>query len=988
MDVTAILIAIALAPAAVAWWTGRRLIRLREDPALPELLLARQQRVMMVGWLAVVIMIFINDLTGLRGQALIFVTVLSPFIGGYQLRRQIHGDTIGFFRYLLEGIKTIVGSVGFWMLLLWSPLIIASLDEGNRIYGLALIPIMWALEYWYPQIWLRFHNAVPFDNATVGPHIERVIQRSGMAAAPPDLFIIGAPGQRFVNAVALRGRRPAIALGNAVMELLGPEEVAAIYAHELGHIEQIPPRELRRMQWTNRLLIVFSVAFPLLALGNVSRAVWGFLPLLWMVLVLAVFMKRLKKSQANETDSDLRAVALTGDAEVVARALVKIHVHGLIPRRWAIDFERRSTHPSLARRIQAVRGSAAQAPAPLGAPTVIATGRASRVVVFDEQRAYWFDGVPEGIAHDLPTLREQASGMRAASWQDLVELRISADSEEERTLTATHKNGDTWSVPIDRGNVAAVQQVLDRVDVRFRTQLTTRKSFMNPRLIAGTLLAGTFLLTPTVLLVPMLLVVWRPTTAALAAIGGVALVQAATGVLMGTGGLGFEIGLGAVVVIFAALALHGAWVRARRDGKRDGFNAALSVLGLLGLVMVGAVLAAVGRVSLREMASWTLLPTLAATLSGLCALMLIAGPPKWRWTSAPLGAGGWSVLAAALVGSGVLAESEFVRTDVTPIEMVRVPLGNAPVRGLALSPDGAHFLAQRYPDYRSGSRGREGYVLGSASGKRRELDDVVAAEFLGAGQLLAVRAAGDSFELRLERADTAVAEWTKPLPRLEDPSLNVSPSEGTWSVLGASGNDDDSWTLVSGTRGSSATRVTRFEKVEHEMGWAPRPTQDGAGMFVLQRPDSAQRLPRLLAMFGGYGRANGVAKVTATGSTQLGAIDALAGCGAPDRGLSVCASMNGRTLTVWLISNDSLRRIGSYRTAEYVVPIVGPGARVVAFGHNSGVVLFDAAGKRATKFLLPRDLLVRSASADGDRLGVVVMDSLGTSVVLYSIGSK
>jgi hypothetical protein len=35
---------VALAPGLRTWWTGRRLVTLATDPALPELLMARQQR--------------------------------------------------------------------------------------------------------------------------------------------------------------------------------------------------------------------------------------------------------------------------------------------------------------------------------------------------------------------------------------------------------------------------------------------------------------------------------------------------------------------------------------------------------------------------------------------------------------------------------------------------------------------------------------------------------------------------------------------------------------------------------------------------------------------------------------------------------------------------------------------------------------------------------------------------------------------------------
>jgi Zn-dependent protease with chaperone function len=78
--------------------------------------------------------------------------------------------------------------------------------------------------------------------------------------------------------------------------------------------------------------------------------------------------RRAAKSQQHETESDLRAAALCGDPEALVRGLVKLHLHARIPRRYDVDIERAASHPSLVRRIQAIRAGALQRSSSLGPP--------------------------------------------------------------------------------------------------------------------------------------------------------------------------------------------------------------------------------------------------------------------------------------------------------------------------------------------------------------------------------------------------------------------------------------------------------------------------------------------------------------------------------------------------------------------------------------------------------------------------------------------
>ena len=93
-----------------------------------------------------------------------------------------------------------------------------------------------------------------------------------------------------MNAVALPSvRRPSVAMGNALLELLEPDETAAIFAHEVAHFDHFTPRHVRRAQLINRALIVAGVALPLAA--RRSRAV-GWAPWIGWVWPIVVLVAR------------------------------------------------------------------------------------------------------------------------------------------------------------------------------------------------------------------------------------------------------------------------------------------------------------------------------------------------------------------------------------------------------------------------------------------------------------------------------------------------------------------------------------------------------------------------------------------------------------------------------------------------------------------------------------------------------------------------
>jgi Zn-dependent protease with chaperone function len=247
---------------------------------------------------------------------------------GYPLRTRILGETWGFGAYLWHTVLSILGAFGFWIALVWIPLIVQGISSavgGGRPVTIAVAVtvgvLMLAWEAWYPQIWLRAHAAEPLVSPELTPRFDEIVRRAGTIT--PSVFRVGPRGSRFVNAVALPSvRRPSVAMGTALLELLEPDETAAIFAHEVAHFDQFTPRVIRRRQLINRVLIVAGVAWPVIGLlGTTFKGVW--IGWLWPILVLAALIRRTAKVQQHETESDLRAAALCGDPEALVRGLIK-----------------------------------------------------------------------------------------------------------------------------------------------------------------------------------------------------------------------------------------------------------------------------------------------------------------------------------------------------------------------------------------------------------------------------------------------------------------------------------------------------------------------------------------------------------------------------------------------------------------------------------------------------------------------------------------
>jgi Zn-dependent protease with chaperone function len=969
---------LAVSPGVVAWWTGRRLSRLTDDPVLPELVFARRQRLTVVAATAIAFLLVFGGRAAYWGLPLMALAMLA---GNYSSRRAIALETGTFPGYMWRGVKSIAGGFGFWVLLLMTPAIVLAVGARYQLIALVLLAVLFAWEEWYSRIWLWMHDGALLVDETLAPRIDAIVRRAGIAA--PTLYKIGGRGTRLVNAFAFPSlRHPSIVFGSALLELLEPDEVAAIYAHELSHIEQYHPRRLRRLQSITRLLILLAVAIPLLMqrfAPNAPRLVLA----AWPVIVLATLVVRGRTRKQEETESDLRAAALCGDAEVMARALIKVHVHGLIPRRWSIDFERRASHPSLVRRIQALRGDISTVATP-DAPVVLPTAREETVVVFDSARAYWFDGVSADAPRSLDALREVSSSMRSVAWSELVELRVTADGSE-RALRAVHRNGDKWDVPLDSAHIADVQRALDRIDLRLHRELgtTPRKT---PQLLATAAVLAMFLsLEFWPLLVPALLALSRPSTAALGALGvmttaraGYALTTANDSFLAAfrTGGL---IALGLVGLACVGVAVH----RVRRQQKRDGTKLTLIVLGTWSAVLAAVALFVVSQASLSELADFPVLPALAVGLLGVAAALLVSAT---RTTTMAAGA---TVLAAGITAIGHFSitrhptTTKLSRLSVDAVEVDRVELAPG-FTGLRVSPSGSRFVLQRY-DGRVGGRGDPAirHVVGSFGGSQRDLD-VVDVDFIDDEHVVTLRRRDDGIELRLEPVDRDSTIWSAPFP-LDDAKLTVASPQHTWTLVGSE-STSDSLIVISGTAASPQGTVHRFDDLD-SLSAVEQLVFSGGNTLLLPVFNVQRKLSMPLAMFGFYPMRTELWQLSASGRRVVGTMSGFPTCAPPDRERTVCLTRRRNGGSIWMLdSNGSATSLGELGGSDAARVTLGPGLRAT-FAHSTDrVTEVDAAAARITEVKLPDGPgYLLEARASSGHVIVLRQDGVASRLTRYRV---
>jgi len=970
---------LAAAPAVYAWWTGRAIRKAIDDPALPELLLDRQKRLVMVTLVAIIASVFMSAPTGFS-----ILVLLLAVAANYPVRRMVYGDRWSLWQYVRFTTFSAIAFLGPWLY----PLIMSSVavqlarawistpSTRQTLLGLGL-GVVAAIEYliwlrYFTPVWLALHQASPLgaERASLLPRFEAVLERSRVDRRPT-VHRYGAPGGQIVNAAALCSLQSrAVAMSDTLLDQLDDDEATAIFAHEIAHQEHFSDAVLRRRRWWSLLLAVLIVVVPPLQLAIGPRYAL-LIDMLVLFAVLMVFARGQTAHQAHETDCDLRAVDLAGNAEAVIRGLTKIHALSRMPRRFSQEFERAATHPSLARRIQAIRSHAALAEEVPDAPTVIASTTPGAFVAFDAQRAYWFEGVPEDTPSELSVLREVATSIRALAYSELGELRLAA--EKPRMLRATDLAGRSWSVAIRDDDSSRVQAALDRVDVKLgrapveseATSRNTARSLASVLLLA-TMIAGLWGVT----LIVAAIGVFSPSAAALAAMAGLTLGHAA--ISFATEELHFSyvtfaLGVSVPLALWCAW-MAWKWVRmGRDDGSRStkNWSRAVFVVLWLGLVVSTATLSFGGLPSTEELfgdaqvargsvallgvgaalltlGSRAVLAGVLATACGVAGILL--GTLGERWSS-PADAIAWSTGRLSLVAT--------------------VPVGRE-VHAVEVSPAATRFLTRRYV----GEGGdEEDYSTQLATGTiplrgQPRTFTAVDAVLPNESELLVLdRLDDDGLELRLERPDADSASrvvWRDTLPALSEPRIQLERGGARWLVTGraSEGRRRRFVTIGGAADGSDVRRLdvpadTLYGRAVYAYG-------DGAMLVVSHVPGtgvpSAQYslLRTYLTALRGDGMRWTLSRYERDGSHALAQLRGYPTCTSTrDDDMAVCVEQGRRATHVWSVGRTGAVDLGAL-SRRYDRTVASTSGHVVASSHNGrAIAIVDVPRRRGVRVSLP-----------------------------------
>jgi Zn-dependent protease with chaperone function len=251
---------VAVLPGAFTLWRGRRIARLADDPALPELLLANRRPNGLVLGVCVGILIVAGAGHFLWAVPLLIVTRM---LAGYPLRKILYRETWSLGGYLSFFLRLIFAAFGFWTLLAATPGFVSLIGSHEWIGAGGLAVVLTAWSWAYSTVFSAVLRARPVDDPILVARFARMLKQCSLPAVAPNQ--VDLRGGMFANAVALPStRRPMVVVSSTLVERLDHDEVTAILAHELAHIEYYNPRRLRQM---SRVTYALVGAGTLLSLG-------------------------------------------------------------------------------------------------------------------------------------------------------------------------------------------------------------------------------------------------------------------------------------------------------------------------------------------------------------------------------------------------------------------------------------------------------------------------------------------------------------------------------------------------------------------------------------------------------------------------------------------------------------------------------------------------------------------------------------------------
>ncbi|MCA8943693.1 MAG: M48 family metalloprotease [Planctomycetes bacterium] len=438
----------------VAWALGLRLARYRDDPTLVD----RVTRYRASTWggslliglgCAYLTVLWLEVRLGAHFAAFAVVVVITSGLGGAIGRlpamQRLHDDPEPTGRAVIATLRYFAAASVSAIAIAVVPNIVAA--SGSWRWAVATLAAIAFLVHarFSSTAFVRLLGVEPFED----PKLRAV--ETGARCESPIAGCFGLARSGLVNAFAVDARpRPYVLFTRRLLHELDDDEVVAIHAHELAHLEEPEVRRSRTIRRTMSILgIVASFGFPALSLLGPWYAVaflWS-----WILVVVGLLFMLGRNAQHHESHCDARAIELGADPRALIRGLTALYRANFMPRRIAATTEVKSSHPSLARRIRDLEALAGIVAEPtVGAVEVQDARVADRSVSFDAGTMEWRErGRTTTLAYNA--LREMRVVLRRGrSW-----------------LQAWTSRGRRHRIQLRNEDVERVQRVLDRVDGQF-----------------------------------------------------------------------------------------------------------------------------------------------------------------------------------------------------------------------------------------------------------------------------------------------------------------------------------------------------------------------------------------------------------------------------------------------------------------------------------------------------------------------------------------
>ncbi len=921
------LIPLSLLPALVHWWWTRSVADPAASAVLPERHLSITQRVSFVTVLCGVSIIIG---AGWHAVWILPVQFVALAASTYRTRRAMFGETWPFRRYLSWRARSHIGMFGLWWFVAFAPTLIAQASARWTWWLTALsLAIALAWHHWSGRILLWLLRASPLNRPDLDAHFQRVF--SGARVPTPPLWRAGSEGGRLANAFAMITlERRGVLFLDSLLDLLPPEQITAILAHEVAHLEQFHRRRLLGIYITMTLLIVLLMAGS----GVAALIVPGFEAWSWILSVVGVLTAmwlRARRMQSHETDADLRAIELCGDPDALIRGLIRIYEINHIPRRWSSVTEERATHPSLARRIRTIRDRIAAthaAPEPIER-LVVASSEPGRWAVLDHDRVAfaWIDGLSRRSQAEDPgdsaTILDRASRVEMVTFDQLCELRLSA-ARGRITLIAVGRQARRWSMPILESDAARVQQALDRIDHLVVAPAPARDySLVRRAAVLLVILLGAPSNAIGAVLAPALLALRRPKRTLMLALAA-ALAGTAVASLNDPDAGVVRVVLLAMLTLVVVLS-----VSVRRQSQPEEPDAPLWTwierLGLLVPVFVGLVFAAANardlfglHSAIRDRAWFTAALAAAAvfyivqtspralrraglTVAVLATAALVVGSP-------------WFLLHA--VADPLVADMPLFLETLVPVTTLATQSVRGSFSTVHLTPDGMQFvLTGEYEEPAESDDPNAApqplrFVAGAFDGWEREIRAFDVAVIDDQRLLVLDRERGSSV-LRAEELRSGRTLWTLALPDIDLSSLSAAP-DGRWRAFARRGRQFE---RVEGRVGASPFTTTRWTVATDKQSYVDMPLNDGgSGALALA---SVWHEPSLTSLLTDWRETKRLFHVDGTSTTEIATSHLSVECTTPpiDVTGSVCVSFDGRSSRLWRVdlSSGTLDPLGEMR---------------------------------------------------------------------------